>query len=42
MIAVLGPHRGVHRGDLYVLAAWLVGVLAVVVATGLAGRRSRD
>lgn len=42
VVRLLGNH-GVHRGDLFVLAGWLLAVLAVLAlafAAGRAGRRT--
>lgn len=37
-LVVLGPSRGVHLGDLLVLAGWAVGMLALI---GIALERRR-
>ncbi|WP_299954959.1 hypothetical protein [uncultured Modestobacter sp.] len=41
VLVVLRPGRGVHRGDLFVIAGWLLGVAAVLTAAASPGRRSR-
>ncbi|MGY5882450.1 hypothetical protein [Modestobacter lacusdianchii] len=41
VLLVLRPGRGVHRGDLFVVAGWVLGVSAVLTAAASAGRRER-
>ncbi|WP_222192776.1 hypothetical protein [Modestobacter italicus] len=41
VLLVLRPGRGVHRGDLFVIAGWALGVCAVLTAVASAGRRER-
>ncbi len=41
ILRLVGNH-GVHRGDLFVLAGWLVAVLAVLALTIAARRADRE
>jgi hypothetical protein len=35
----LSPDHGIHQGDVFVVAGWVLAMLSLVVLTTLAGRR---
>ena len=42
VLATVVEDRGVHAGDLLVILAWLLALVALAMLTAAAGRRSRD
>jgi hypothetical protein len=42
VLVALSATHGIHRGDLGVVAAWLLGVIGVAVSVGSRPRADRD